>query len=218
MSLQDRINQLRKDREHLEDVLKEAREELWERAYIARNDERREGESDEHWHKRRRRNRERYENRDEVVEHMAKKLHAIQREIDDLVEHRQEFKEEQRDSKSSNYDKGSTRIVTFDGKSLVEDLAYWLERARKDGGWNGYLVSGYRTPEYSEQLCYQICGAPSCPGRCAGRSSNHTKTSYPGPAADVSDYVNCERALAKVGAPYFNNLPYDLVHMSRSGG
>ena len=216
MSLKDRIDQLRKDREHYEDAIKEARKELWESAYVTRNDERREGESDEHWEARRKRNRERYEHRDDVVEHLSKKKHALQREIDDLVEHRKEFKEEQHEDKS-DYDKGGTGIVTFDGKPCVEDLAYWLAKAR-EAGWNGVLVSGYRTPEYSQQLCYQICGAPSCPGRCAGTSSNHTKREYPGPAADVSDYTNCENVLKRIGSPYWNNLPIDPVHMSRSGG
>jgi hypothetical protein len=216
MSLQDRIEQLRKDREHMEDVIKEARKELWESAYVARNDARREGESDEHWHHRRRRNRERYERRDDVVEHLANKKHAIQKEIDDLVEHRKEYKEEQRDKKDSDYEKGSSKIVIMDGKPIVEDLAYWLSKARQNG-WHGVLVSGYRTPEYSESLCRAMCGQPTCPGRCAGRNSNHARTEYGGPAADVSDYYTCETVLDRIGAPYWNNLPIDPVHMSRSG-
>src|SRR5262245_58785242 len=138
MGLQDRINQLRKDREHLEDAIKEARKELWEAAYVTRNDARREGESREHWEARRKRNRERYERRDEVVEHLSKKKHAIQKEIDDLVEHRKEFKEEQHEEKRMP-EKGSTAIVMFDGKPVVEDLAYWLAKARQNG-WGGYLV------------------------------------------------------------------------------
>jgi hypothetical protein len=216
MSLTDRINELRKDRERYEDAVKEARKELWEANYVRRHDERRKGESDEHWEARRKRNRQRYKRRDEVVEHLANKKQALQKEIDHLSEHKEDFKEEQRDAKSSDYERGSLKIVTFDGKSLVEDLAYWLDKAR-DAGWGGYLVSGYRTPEYSRQLCYNMCGAPSCPGRCAGMASNHAKTTYGGPAADVSDYYTCEAKLDQVGAPYWNNLPIDPVHMSRSG-
>ena len=41
---------------------------------------------------------------------------------------------------------------------------------------------------------------------------------YPGPAGDVTDYIRCENALIDVGSGYKNNLPYDLVHMSKSGG
>ena len=215
MTLTDQIQRERKTIDGYEKAIKEAREKLWEAAFVARNDERRKGESDEHWHARRKRNRTAFENRDEAVEHLVKKLKAHERMIDKLKDLKEEIKAEHRDGA---YDKGSTKIVTFDGKPCVEDLAYWLDLIRKKGLWGGVLVSGYRTPAYSQQLCYGICGAPTCPGRCAGTSSNHTKTSYPGPAGDVTDYIRCENALIDVGSGYRNNLPYDLVHMSKSGG
>lgn len=94
----------------------------------------------------------------------------------------------------------------------------WLEKIRATGIWHGVIVSGYRTPEYSEGLCIAMCGAPSCSGRCAGRSTNHAKKVYPGGALDVSDYVNFGIAARKVGAPLVNALgAADPVHFSPSG-
>lgn len=215
MTLTSRIKELQKDAQRLRGALRQARRELWDAEYVRKNDARRKGESDEHWHKRRRRNRERVERREEVVEHLARKRRALIKEIEDLRKHRREYHEEQAEQRST-YSRGSTSIVTFDGKPVVEDLAYWLDLARKHG-WRGYMTSGYRSPEYSESLCYGMCGAPSCPGRCAGRASNHAKREYPGPAADCTDYTNLERILAALGSPYWNDLPIDPVHFSRSG-
>lgn len=216
MTLKDRIAELRKDREHYEQAIKEARKELWEAHYVTKNDERRHGESDAHWEARRKRNRTRFEHRDEVVAHLRKKKDALQKEIDKLVNQREEIKDEHHDQVSS-YNRDGTRIVTFDGKSCVEKAAYWCDKARKDGRWGGVLVSGYRTPQYSQSLCFAMCGAPSCPGRCAGVTSNHTKTTYPGPAVDVSDYGRFESAMSSYGNPLRNDLPYDPVHFSPSG-
>ena len=75
-------------------------------------------------------------------------------------------------------------VVTFDGKPCAAWIAADLRKIR-EMGWDGYLLSGYRTPAYSESLCYGICGAPSCPGRCAGSSSNHSQYERPGGAADL---------------------------------
>ena len=213
MTLTDQIQRERKTIHGYEHAVKEAREKLWEANYVRRNDERRKGESDEHWEARRKRNRVAFENRDEAVEHLVKKLHAHEHMIDKLKDLKEEIKEEHKDK----FDRGGTAIVTFDGHPCVEDLAYWLDHIRGRGMWSGVLVSGYRTPEYSEHLCWIICNAPTCPGRCAGRSTNHAKTTYPGPAGDVTDFIRCENALIDVGSGYHNNLPYDLVHMSKSG-
>lgn len=217
MTLTERIERERKTVRGYEHAIKEAREKLWDAAFVTRNDERRKHEDGtledrEHWERRRKRNREAYEHRDEVVEHLVKKRNAHEKLIDKL----KDLKEEVREERSSGFQKGSTKIVTMDGKPIVEDLAYWLDKARHNG-WHGVVVSGYRSPEYSESLCRAMCGAPSCPGRCAGRASNHARVAYPGPAADVTDFITCERVLANIGAPYFNDLPYDLVHFSRSG-
>lgn len=93
----------------------------------------------------------------------------------------------------------------------------WLQKIRDTGIWGGVIVSGARTAAYSESLCYGMCGAPSCPGTCAGRSSNHVPVVYPGGALDVSDYYNFGRAARQVGAPLRNDLPADRVHYSVSG-
>lgn len=92
----------------------------------------------------------------------------------------------------------------------------WLERSW-DAGWRGPVTSGYRSPEYSQQLCYQICGAPSCPGTCAGVTSNHTQYMQPGGAVDVGDYVTFARIQPLIGSPLRNALPADPVHFSASG-
>ena len=162
MSLTDRIKSLEHDCDHYDKAIKDAREELWDANYVRRNDERRKGESEEHWKARRKRNRQRYKRREQVIEHLIKKRKALEKEADDLREHRREYHEEQRGEHSGSYEKGSTSIVTFDGKSCVEDLAYWLNQARQHG-WHGVLVSGYRTPAYSTSLCYGMCGAPYLP-------------------------------------------------------
>lgn len=84
------------------------------------------------------------------------------------------------------------------------------------------IVSWFRTPEYSTSLCQRICQRDFCPGTCAGASSNHscppthTGKPYEG-AADVSNYYAVRAALARVGAPLHNDLPYDPVHVSYSG-
>jgi len=69
------------------------------------------------------------------------------------------------------------------------DLAAPLSGVAREHGWRGQLISGWRSPEQSEQLCFEMCGRPTCPGRCAGRASNHSKKQKPGGAVDVSDYI-----------------------------
>lgn len=84
------------------------------------------------------------------------------------------------------------------------------------------IVSWFRSPEYSTWLCEQRCGQPTCAGTCAGANSNHScppshKCSPYEGAADVSNYYAVRAALARVGAPLHNYLPYDPVHVSYSG-
>lgn len=92
----------------------------------------------------------------------------------------------------------------------------WLYKSWS-AGWRGAVISGYRSPAYSQQLCYQICGAPSCPGTCAGTSSNHTKTGNLQGAIDVSDYYTFAAVQAKIGSPLHCALPNDRPHFSASG-
>lgn len=110
--------------------------------------------------------------------------------------------------------------ASFDGKTVAAVAIPYLEFARAHG-WRGTVTSGYRTPEYSESLCRNMCGAPSCPGRCAGRSSNHSGTSRTHFAIDVSDESTFGQLMARPDAPQpkiFNNLPADRIHFSPTGG
>ena len=112
-------------------------------------------------------------------------------------------------------------IVTFDGKPVPAWIAEWLTKIRK-AGWQGSVTSGVRTKAYSISLCHAICGRDSCPGTCAGASTNHacpfsyTCKPYEG-AVDLSDYYTAGRLFAQMGAPLHNDLPSDRVHYSNSG-
>jgi len=110
-------------------------------------------------------------------------------------------------------------VATFDGRPVAAWLKPYLDWARQHG-WRGTLNSGWRDPAYSERLCQAMCGAPSCPGRCAGRSSNHAGSVKPAGAVDVSDYVKFGELMRQ--CPYspriFNALgARDPVHFSSSG-
>ena len=110
-------------------------------------------------------------------------------------------------------------VAMFDGRPVAAWLKPYLDWARQNG-WKGTLNSGFRDPAYSEKLCISMCGAPSCPGRCAGRASNHAGSSNPAGAIDVSDYVTFGQLMRR--CPYspkiFNALgAQDPVHFSASG-
>lgn len=112
--------------------------------------------------------------------------------------------------------------ITFDGRTCCGWIAGILTRARASGIWHGSVISGVRTPEYSEQLCYAMCGAPSCSGRCAGRASNHNATTcaYPQGAVDVTDYNGLEAYCRSHGEKLYGGgyaLPQDYPHFSASG-
>lgn len=111
-------------------------------------------------------------------------------------------------------------VTTFDGVPVAVVAVANLRFARRHG-WQGKLNSGWRDPAYSESLCYRMCGAPSCPGRCAGRASNHAGKTASQFAVDVSDYVRFGQLMARSDAPgprIFNALgAQDPVHFSPSG-
>lgn len=116
-------------------------------------------------------------------------------------------------------------LVSFDGHTVPGWIAQILQEARSAGAWGGSVISGYRSPEYSTQLCMNMCGAPSCPGRCAGASSNHscppthTGVPYEG-AVDVSDPYSLESYCRAHGKPLYGGgyaLPSDVNHFSHSG-
>lgn len=109
-------------------------------------------------------------------------------------------------------------VVTMDGKQVAAWIAAIAERVRDTGLWSGYIISGWRDPVYSEQLCLNMCGAPSCPGLCAGQSSNHSGSEYPAGAIDVSDSTGFEAGLRAIGETRLHNsLPADRPHFSNSG-
>lgn len=110
-------------------------------------------------------------------------------------------------------------VTTYDGVRVARWLVPYLDYARRHG-WKGHLVSGYRDPVYSEHLCFAMCGRPSCPGRCAGRASNHSGDEKPRGALDVSEYQVFGRLMQ--GCPerpgIYNALgSQDPVHFSTTG-
>ena len=110
-------------------------------------------------------------------------------------------------------------VATFDGRPVAAWLEPYLVWARANG-WRGTINSGYRDPAYSEGLCREICGAPSCPGRCAGRSSNHSGRVRPAGAIDVSEYAQFGELMRRcpLKPRIFNALgARDPVHFSASG-
>ena len=112
-----------------------------------------------------------------------------------------------------------TGTAMFDGRPVAAWIKPYLEWARANG-WKGTVTSGFRDPAHSERVCMEICGAPSCPGRCAGRSSNHSGSSKPNGAVDLSDYVTFGRLMQR--CPYsprlYNALPTtDPIHFSSTG-
>lgn len=108
-------------------------------------------------------------------------------------------------------------LITIDGKLIAEEVGKELLRIRKAGRWGGYVVSGYRTPAYSEGLCYRICGNPTCPGLCAGRNTNHARKGGRNGAVDLSDYITFRNECWRLNSWLENHLSRDLVHFSDSG-
>jgi len=110
-------------------------------------------------------------------------------------------------------------VTRYDGVPVAKWLVPYLTYARSHG-WQGHLNSGWRSPAYSQSLCYRMCGAPSCPGRCAGVASNHAGSNKPRGAVDVSDYYRFGAIMrsAPLNPHIFNALgSRDPVHFSASG-
>lgn len=110
-------------------------------------------------------------------------------------------------------------VDTFDGEPVAAWMKPYLVWAREHG-WQGTLNSGWRDPAHSERLCFDICGAPKCSGRCAGRSSNHVGNVKPAGSIDVSDPARFGELMKK--CPYeprlFNALgAKDPWHFSATG-
>ena len=111
-------------------------------------------------------------------------------------------------------------VDRFDGEPVAAWMKPYLEWARENG-WKGTLNSGWRDPGHSERLCYDICGAAKCPGRCAGRDSNHVGKVKPAGSIDVSDPGTFGALMKR--CPYEPKLcnrlgAKDPWHFSVSGG
>jgi hypothetical protein len=116
-------------------------------------------------------------------------------------------------------------LVEFDGHQVPAWIAAILKKARAAGYWTGYVISGVRSPAYSEHLCIIMCGAPTCPGRCGGRYSNHAcppsgkGVKYEG-AVDVTDPAGLGNYCSSHNEPLRGDgevLPDDLNHFSHEG-
>lgn len=109
-------------------------------------------------------------------------------------------------------------LISFDGKQGAAWIVAILIKARATGLWHGYMISGWRSRSYSRSLCEHMCGAPTCPGRCAGEYTNHVGEEFPEGAADVTDSDGLDAALAELGETRLrNDLPLDAPHYSNSG-
>jgi Domain of unknown function (DUF1906) len=109
-------------------------------------------------------------------------------------------------------------VATFDGRPVAAWLKPYLVWARNHG-WQGTLTSGWRDPLYSEHLCKLKCGAPTCAGTCAGRSSNHSGRIKPAGAIDVTHPDVFARLMLQcpLRPRICNDLPRDRVHFSVTG-
>lgn len=147
----------------------------------------------------------------------AKYRHAINLRIDHLRKLRQRHRREHHEA--------TALIVTFDGEQLPRWIADILKQARESGIWKGECISGIRTVAESIALCQAMCGADSCPGRCAGAATNHTAppthTGKPFEgAADCTDPAGLEAYCRSHSEPLIGDgvvLPNDLNHFSHVG-
>jgi hypothetical protein len=108
-------------------------------------------------------------------------------------------------------------LIQIDGVQVSEGVGREVLRIRKAGRWHGIVVSGFRTPEHSENICRGMCGAPQCPGRCAGRATRHAKKGGRDGAVDVTDFITFAAECRRLGSWLENHLPKDLVHFSDIG-
>jgi glycoside hydrolase-like protein len=109
-------------------------------------------------------------------------------------------------------------VATFDGRPVAAWLKPYLVWARAHG-WQGTLTSGFRDPLYSEHLCKLKCGAPTCSGTCAGRTSNHSGRIKPAGAIDVTHPGEFAKLMLRcpLRPRLRNDLPRDRVHFSVTG-
>lgn len=154
------------------------------------------------------------------------KAERLQKHWRDLVRKRRGQKKQWLKNHPDHFPKGDGGDwVVFDGHELPRWMAVVLQKARDSGVWKGVVYSGRRTKQYSEELCEGICGAPSCPGRCAGTTSNHvgpptfTGREWEG-AADVTDPYGLRHYCETHDEPLVGGgavLPADINHFSHEG-
>lgn len=111
-------------------------------------------------------------------------------------------------------------LILVDGVPCSEDIGREILRIRRFGRWKGRLLSGWRSIAHSIELCFGICGASSCPGRCAGAGTRHVEKSGDGSnrgAGDLTDYITFREECARHGSFLENHLPLDLPHFSDAG-
>lgn len=148
----------------------------------------------------------------------VKDRHAVSLRIDHLRALRQAHRQQQQSPPTA-------LIVSFDGEQLPHWIADILTAARNSGVWSGECISGIRTVAESIALCEAMCGASSCPGRCAGAATNHTAppthtgVPYEG-AADCTDPYGLEAYCRSHNEPLIGDgivLPADINHFSHVG-
>lgn len=147
-----------------------------------------------------------------IWRHLRKKLNHLEKVRDKRQDH---------ETPSGGNCGFSTPAASWNpyGRQIPNWMIPWLDKSRA-AGWSGVVVSGVRTPQYSQSLCYAMCGHPTCPGTCAGVNSNHNMTAdqcYPYGAIDISDQFDFESIQYRIGSPLRNYLPADTVHFSVSG-
>ena len=150
---------------------------------------------------------------------VARKKHEARKRLEaQLRERRANLRRARREFRRRQQSATGTTVV--DDKPVASWIAAHVLRVRAAGIWNGVAISGWRDPDYSEQLCFQICGARTCPGRCAGRSSSHSQTVNPNGAVDVSDPATFGAECRRLGIPLRNALAGsgDPWHYSTTGG
>lgn len=108
---------------------------------------------------------------------------------------------------------GSRGVVNFEGKPVAGWIAPLLKAARK-AGWQGSVMSGYRSYEQQSRIYRSGVRPAAKPG-----TSNHEMTGFPGGAVDVSDAEQLDRILRRLG---IHSLRWaggkDPVHFSHPHG
>lgn len=154
----------------------------------------------------------------------AKDPKAYRHAQEEYQKHVLALKKHQREQQAQQH-QNQGDIITVDGVPVPGWLGRGLLQARAEGVWKGTLLSGVRTVQHSIDICEAQCHAPSCPGTCAGATTNHTCppshtcVPYEG-AADVTDPAGFEAWCRANNFPAYGAgyaLPNDVNHFSHTG-